>query len=113
MKIKNTIKKTVTAFLALALTLGATGCNFLVTDNQKDLKRTVATVDITDALEDKKGETLAGEFDKIVAAGGLVTDIPKRDLVASFLTQGYTYVNNYGYTYKDTFNLLMDGLVSD
>ena len=113
MKIKNTIKKTVTAFLALALTLGATGCNFLVTDNQKDLKRTVATVDITDALEDKKGETLAGEFDKIVDAGGLVTDIPKRDLVASFLTQGYTYVNNYGYTYKDTFNLLMDGLVSD
>lgn len=113
MKTKHTLKKTLTAFLALALTFGAVGCDFLVTDNQKDMKRIVATVDITDSLKDKKGSTLAGEFDKIVDAGGLVTEIPKRELIASFLTQGYTYVQNYGYTYKDTFNLLMDGLVGD
>ena len=53
------------------------------------------------------------ELDKIIAKGGMTTDIPKRELVASFLTQGYTYVQNYGYSYKDTFNLLMDGLVGD
>ena len=113
MKIRHTVKKAITALLAVALTLGATGCDFLVTDNQKDLKRTVATVDITETLKDKKGSALANEFNKIVDAGGLVTDIPKRELIASFLTQGYTYIQNYGYSYKDTFNLLMDGLVGD
>ena len=40
------------------------------------------------------------------------TDVLKRDLVSYYLSTGYTYVEQYGYTYEDTFNMLLDGLVS-
>ena len=35
---KYTVKKAVAVCLGVALTLGATGCNFFVTDSQEDLK---------------------------------------------------------------------------
>ena len=50
MKKTHTLKKAAAAFLALALTVGATGCTFLVTDNEKDLKQTVASVNISQAM---------------------------------------------------------------
>lgn len=110
MNIKHTIKKTAAALLALALTVGATGCDFLVTDNEKDLKQTVATVNISSNLKSAEMEC-ADDVQKLIDNKGLSTDIPKRDLIAYFLSTGYMYVQSYGYTYEDTFNMLMDGLV--
>lgn len=110
MNSKKTIKKIGATLLALALTVGATGCDFLVVDNEKDLKQTVATVNITSNLKDAEMQC-ANDVQKLIDNNGLSTDIPKRDLVAYFLNTGYMYVQNYGYTYEDTFNLLMDGLV--
>ena len=110
---KHTFKKTAALLLGLALTVGATGCNFVVTDSQADLKQIVAHVDVTNTLAaDKDLKDFAKELDKIIAKGGMTTDIPKRDLVAYFLSVGATYVQNYGYSYKDTVNMLMDGLVN-
>ncbi len=112
---KHTFKKTAALLLGLALTVGATGCNFIVTDSEADLKQIVARVDVTATLEaDKNSEyqAFAKQLDKIIAEGGMTTSIPKRDLVAYFLSVGATYVQNYGYTYKDTVNMLMDGLVN-
>ena len=108
---KHTFKKTAALLLALGLTLGATGCNFLVTDSMKDLQQVVATVDVSATLaKDEAYKDYADDISALISAGALSTDIPKRDLVAYFLNVGYTYVQSYGYTYKDTFNLLMDGL---
>ena len=39
MKRKNTIKSTAALMLGLALTVGATGCSFVLTDSEADLKR--------------------------------------------------------------------------
>ncbi len=108
---KHTFKKTLALLLALGLTLGATGCNFLVTDSMKDLQQVVATVDISQTLEkDEAYKDYADDISALISAGALSTDIPKRDLVAYFLNVGYNYVQSYGYTYEDTFNMLMDGL---
>ena len=112
MNIKKLIKKTATMTLALSLTIGATGCVFLVTDSQKDLAQTVASVNISKDLK-KAGLSCADEVQTMIDAGGLSTEVKKRQLVTSFMNTGYTYVQNYGYTYEQTFNLLMDELVEN
>ena len=110
---KHTIKKTAAVLLGLMLTVGATGCDFIVTDNEKDLAQVVADVDITSIL---KGDTDFSAYEEAVKtiienAEGLST-VYKRDLVASFLRVGYEYMNTSGMSYKETFELLMDGLVN-
>lgn len=108
---KNTVKKAAALFLGLALTVGGAGCNFLVADTQKDLAQIVATVDITENLgKDEQYKAYADDVEKLINEGGLSTEIPKRDLVAYFMSVGYNYVNSYGYSYKDTFEMLMDTL---
>ncbi len=100
--------------LSLGLTVGATGCNFLVVDNEADLKQIVATVDVTDNLgKSTDYASVKAGVKKLIDNKGLSTDIPKRDLVAYFLNIGMTYVQSYGYSYEDTFNLLMDNLVNN
>lgn len=114
MKMKHTLKKTAALLLSLGLTVGATGCNFLITDSVADLKQVVATVDITDNLgKSDSYASVKADVEKLIDNKGLSTDIPKRDLVAYFLNVGMSYVNNYGYTHEQTFNLLMDGLVNN
>lgn len=111
---KHTLKKAVALLLSLGLTVGATGCDFLITDSVADLKQIVATVDITENLEKSTDyASVKADVEKLIANKGLSTDIPKRDLVAYFLNVGMTYVNSYGYSYEDTFNMLMDGLVNN
>ncbi len=108
---KKTAKKTAALFLGLALTVGGVGCNnFIVTDSRKDLDQTVATVDISASIANEFGADVANGVKTIV--NDLSADISKRDLVAYFLSTGYQYVESYGYTYEDTFTMLMDGLVS-
>jgi len=111
---KSMLKKTAALLLALGLTIGATGCDFLVTDSQEDLKQIVATVDISSEMsDDETMKAYADGMELLIDKGGLSTEIPKRDLIAYFLNAGYMYVQSYGYTYEDTFNMLMDGLVEN
>ncbi len=110
---KNTAKKTTAIFLTLATAVGVAGCNFIVADAERDMAQTVATVNVSEQL--KKDDELRGvstDVQTLIDKGYLSASIPKRDLVASFLTAGITYVQSYGYTYTDTFNMLMDGLVN-
>jgi len=108
---KNNLKRTAALLLGVALTVGSTGCNFVVKDSAKDLAQTVADVNISAKLKDD--ELYAGVADEVAKiVKNLSTDISKRDLVAYFLSVGYQYVENYGYSYEATFNMLMDGLVS-
>ncbi len=109
---KHTIKKTTALLMGIALTVGATGCGFITTDNQKDLEQTVATVDITSQLKKPTSayKDCADDVAKVV--GKMSKDIKKRDLISSFLSTGYQYVQNYGYTYEATFNMLLDSLIN-
>ncbi len=109
---KNNAKKLAALVLGGALATGCVGCgNFIVTDNEKDLAQVVANVDITSssAFAEEYGD-VATDVKEIVK--NLSTKISKRELVAYFLNTGYQYVQSYGYTYEDTFNMLMNGLVS-
>ena len=110
---KNSIKKAAALMLGLALTVGATGCDFISTDSIKDLQQTVATVNIASLLSEQDDlKDYADDLNAIIDMGGISKDIPKRDLVSYFMSVGYTYVQSYGYTYTDTFNMLLDMLVS-
>lgn len=107
---KNKMKKVVAMILGVSMAIGATGCQFVVTDNEKDLAQTVATVDISDALKDDGLTVASAELDKL--EGNFSADISKRELVTYFLNNGYQYVENYGYTYEKAFNMMLDGLVN-
>ena len=106
---KNSIKKIAALALGVALTMGATGCDFIRTNSMKDLAQTVASVNISNMLSEEEG---AKKLNAILEIGGVSKDIPKRDLVSYFMNIGYQYVQSYGYTYEDTFNMLLDMLVS-
>lgn len=111
---KRTMKKTAALTLGMALAIGAAGCEFVVTDSNNDMAQTVATVNITESLK-KTDETSAREVATLLQVmndGKTYSEISKRDLIAYFLSTGYNYVQNYGYSYEDTFNMLLDGLVS-
>ena len=108
---KNILKKAGALLLALTLTVGATGCDFLVTDSEADLKQTVAKVDITATLKnDKDLSSSANGVSALIKNGALSTSISKRELVIYFMSVGQQYVDNYQYTYADTINMLLDTL---
>ena len=104
MKKKTIICGVLASTIAVAATFG--GCSLVSTNTAADMSQTVATVDIS------KADTLDKEFEAYKAAVGK-TDIIKRELVAYFINYGYSYVQNYGKTYKETFNILLDQLVEN
>ena len=88
---KHTFKKAAALFLGIALSVGATGCGFITTDNQADLEQTVATVDISGKIaENAEYKAVAGDLKAIV--NKLSSDVLKRDLVSYYLSTGYMYV---------------------
>ncbi len=105
---KKNLKKTAALMLGLALTVGATGCNFIVTDNARDMEQKVATIDISAALkeDERYGETIAAAVSEIIGK----SEISKRDLVTYFLSAGSSYAESYGYGY--TFNMLLNTLIN-
>lgn len=108
---KNMVKKTAALLLGLALTVGATGCNFVVTDTAADYAQEIAKVDISGRLEkDDSYKAYASDVKEIV--NYIPSSISKSDLISYFMSIGYQYVQNYGYTYKDTFNMLLDALIN-
>ena len=112
MNMKKTFKKTAALFLGLALTAGATACEFISTDNAKDMAQTIAEVNITSLLSANEGQEKADALSAIIGAGAINTSVPKRDLVSYYLNFGYQYVENYGYTMKQVFEMLVETLVS-
>lgn len=103
-------KKRLVPVLLSAVMIGTafTGCaSLLSTNSQKDMEQIVATVDIS--LSDDFAE--GGEYNQYADVIG-TANVLKRDLVAYFLNEGYNMVQNYGYTYADTFDLMLESLVN-
>ncbi len=112
----------ISTFLAVVFGVSMfSGCDLLETDNKKDMEQVVAEVNIgkdADSLNSMFKTIFGADYalDEGVAGklGDIVTtdNVYKRDLVAYFVNYGYNYVNSYGYSYTETFELLMESLVS-
>ena len=96
-------KKLICGAVAVAITMTATftGC---VTINEKDMKQTIATVDITKSAD----------LGDLAAYSDAITEdvIVKRQLVAAFINAGSSYISA-GYSYAETFNLLVESLIAN
>lgn len=106
---KKTVKTAAIALLCASLGAAAAGCDSLIkTDNETDMSRVIATVDITKEKAFASGGKYADYASAVKKING---NIYKRDLISAFLSSGYSSVQS-GATYKDTFNKLMDTLVA-
>lgn len=80
----------------LAFVIGTsfmTGCDLIITDNQRDMDLVVAEVSIGNGAPTEK--------------------IYKKDLISSYINYGYTLVQSNGMTVKEAFEYIMDSLVSN
>lgn len=104
MKKKNLLALTMAACLGLSC---LTGCELVTTDNQRDMAQVVADIDITKSTEFAEG----GAYAKYASAVGTET-VVKRELITYFVNVGYMYVQSYGYTYSQAFDLIVTSLVN-
>ena len=101
-------KKTAAVGIAAVMALGAlAGCDLVSTDVQKNYRQVIAEVDITKSEDFAAGGKYAAYKDAIEPS-----EVVKRDLVASFMNVGYLYVESYGYSYADAYELIKDSLVN-
>ncbi len=102
-------KKAFAIVLAAAMTCGTlAGCDALTTTNvAKDYAQTIAEVDLTRSADFAEGGKFAAFRDLVTTA-----TISKRDMVASYLSSGYSVQQQYNWTYADTFDTIADTLVS-
>lgn len=88
---KKRLIKFVTLILSAIMALaGFSGCNLVTSNTERDLNQVVATVNINS--ED---------------------NIYKKDLIMSYLNYGYYYVQYYGYSAADTYNLILNNLINN
>ena len=86
---KKRFLRIVSLLVATLISLGTLGaCNLITTDNDKDMNRVVATVNVTHE-----------------------ENITKRDMVMQYMNYGYIYVNYYGYTVEKTYDLILDNML--
>lgn len=104
-----TVRTAAAALLCLAFAGAAAGCDSLIkTDNEADMSRVIAEVNITKENDFAEGKKYAAYKDVVEKSNG---KIYKRDLVSAFLSSGYSSVQS-GATYKDTFTKLVETLVA-
>ena len=98
-------KKIICVALAAALTMGVAFSGCVSTNNEEDMKQTIATVNITRSQKLDKG---LSDYTSAVKDEVII----KRDLVNAFVNVGSSYVNN-GMSYEATFNMLLDELANN
>lgn len=101
-------KTTKVAAVALAAALSSTllaGCD-ITTDVSKDYAQVIAEVNIANSAN--FGSEYPEEYKDVIGT----TEITKRDMVAYFISTGYSMMESYGWTYYDTFNMISETLVN-
>lgn len=102
-------KKTKVAAIALAAAMSTgvlAGCGLVSTNTSRDYAQVIAEVNITNSANFASSE-YADYADVIETA-----QITKRDMVAYFLSTGYSMMQSYGWTYHDTFAMISETLVN-
>jgi len=88
------LTKIISLVLVVVCSLGIlSGCSLVKTDMEKDGNLKVATVQIENGINK--------------------TNIYKKDMYAAYVSYGYYYVNNYGYTLADTYQMILDNLIQN
>lgn len=105
------MKKKKTAIIALAVAASLAcgtlaGCDLITTDPHKDYAQTIATVDISKSEIFQTGEFK--DYKSVIKPAHII----KRDMIASFVSSGYSAMNSYGWTYEDTFKAISESLVN-
>ena len=113
---KKHLTKTMALLLACGFTLGATACDgFRVTDSWKDLEQVVARVDISTTLAtDDEYSAYSDDISSYIndeEVPLLAANVYKRDLVAAFLSTGYSWLQQ-GLSYEQVFTSLMTQLTN-
>ena len=105
---KNKKRAAALALAAIMACGGLAGCDALTTTNiSKDYQQVIAEVDLSKSTDFQEGGKYAAYKD-IVGK----TSIVKRDMVASYVSNGYSVQQQYGWSYLDTFNAICDSLVN-
>ncbi len=73
------------------------GCQLITVNAERDMAQVIATVVVDDAFKDKKEDT----------------EILKYELVSAYNSEGYYYVQYQGMSEKETYELLLEGLVKN
>ena len=85
--------KIIALIVSLILAAGIfASCNLVEVNVDKDMEQKVATVKVD---------------------GADAEDIYKRELINGFISYGYMYVQSYGYTLSQTYELILDNLVNN
>ena len=108
----------ISALLLVAFSFGAfAGCDLVTPNNERDMAQVVAEVNVAENTDDLDaafaalgdGNALSEDVKNNLTALVSTDEIYKRDLVTYFLSYGSNYVNS-GYTYGQTFELLITAL---
>ena len=88
------LTKIVTLLLITVLSVTAfAGCALITTDTDRDMAQVVATVQIEDDIT--------------------ADNIHKVEMLSAFMSYGYTYVQQYGYTVEATYEMILQNLVQN
>ncbi len=88
------LTKIVTLFLITVLSVTAfVGCALITTDTDRDMAQVVATVQIEDDIT--------------------ADHIHKIEMLSAFMSYGYMYVQQYGYTVEATYEMILQNLVQN
>lgn len=86
--------KIVTLLLSVCLLTGTlASCGLFVTNTDRDMAQKVATVKLSDKVNEEV--------------------IYKRDMAAGYYSYGYIYVQQYSYTLKQTYELILNNLINN
>ncbi len=100
---KKLIAKIVTVILSATFVLSMfAGCNWVTTIRDKDMDQVVATVNISTNTKDADLKNKLND-DKIY----------KRDLIAGYMSYGYQYVTQNGYTESRAYQIVLDNIISN
>ena len=103
-------KTTKVAAVALAAALGTAmfaGCDLISTNLERDYEQVIAEVNISQSEDFAEGGKYAAYKDAVST-----TEITKLEMVAYFVSTGYSIMQQQGLTYHDTFALISDTLVN-
>lgn len=91
---KKILIRTVTYLFVFVLAVASlSGCNLITTNMDKDMNQTVASVKINDQI----GEDI----------------IEKRDMISGYMSYGYYYVAQSGYTTSQAYELVLNNLIQN
>lgn len=101
-------KKIIGGILAASVAASAVlgGCSQVTSNQTADMNQVLAEINVANAA------ALDDDLKEYFEAVG-TSKVIKRELVTYFINAGSTYINNYGWTYEQTFTQLMDSLVNN